>query len=251
MASWREESWRKIKPKCRGCKYQGTDLPCEYILITGKSPQSQGAHINPEGLGGCELYDNGKRKSRIAPLAFMGSKTGFYTVEVKRTAMDKLADPMFLEMHKNGADDAAIAKEAGVSATTVRRWRAEHNLKINDGRRNNKFKRTRSSIDEKLALELYKKGTLDKEIAKKCGVATETIRQWRIRNNLGAVKPRNRVDEKAALILYREGKMDREIAQQLNVQPCSIAAWRHKFGLEANRFKNARKRAIDGENGNS
>jgi uncharacterized protein YjcR len=92
---------------------------------------------------------------------------------------------------------------------------------------------------------------MDKEIAKKCGVAKETIRQWRIRNNLEAINQRNSVDKKRAFLLYREGKIDKEIAQQLNVQPCSIAAWRHKFGLEANRFKNARKRAIDSENGNS
>lgn len=207
MASWREESWKKLKPKCKGCMYQGTDLPCEYILITGKSPQSQGAHIDPEGPGGCELYKKGKKISQVAPLSFVGSTVSTYTArERKSLAMDKLNAPAYFDMHKNGARDEEIAQAAGVSPTTVRRWRVEHNLPFNERKKTDDFvdKRKLLSFDEKVAFELYRKGKIDNEIAEKCGVLGMTI-----------------------------------------------ARWRKRRGLEANRFCNARKKAIDSENRDS
>ena len=189
MASWREESWKKQKPKCRGCMYQGTDLPCEYILITGKSPQSQGAHIDPEGRGGCELYKKGSQISRIVPVGLVGSTVSTYTAREKKSlAMDKLNAPAYFDMHKNGARDDEIALAAGVSSSTVRRWRVEHNLPLNEKKKPDDFidKRKMLSFDEKIAFDLYRKGKLDKEISEKCGVQGMTIARWRKRRGLEA-----------------------------------------------------------------
>ena len=65
------------KPKCKGCIYQGTTLPCEYILITGRSPQSMGAHIDPEGPGGCELYTRGEHISQTKSITYSKKRPKF------------------------------------------------------------------------------------------------------------------------------------------------------------------------------
>lgn len=200
MASWREEYWKKLKPKCKGCMYQGTDLPCEYILITGKSPQSQGAHIDPEGPGGCELYKSGKRIDQRVPLGLVGSTVSTFTARERKTPQtNKLEALEYFEMHRNGACDSEIAKAAGVSVSTVRRWRFDNKLPLNDGRKTEEFSNQRKGLS---------------------------------------------FDEKTALKLYRAGKLDREIAEKCGVRPNVISRWRSLRGLEANRFSNARKKAM-------
>ena len=112
--------WKTLKPKCKGCIYKGTSIPCEYILITGKSPQSQGAHIDPDGDVGCELYEKGKKKT-------MARENVFVTYKKKQ----KLDLPETMVLYKSGAADSLIAKKMGVSKGAVINWRKKNGLPPN------------------------------------------------------------------------------------------------------------------------
>lgn len=154
------ERWIESKPGCNGCKYVGTDLPCEYILITGKSPQSQGAHIDPEGDGGCELYDEGAK-------IYLNSN-GIAIEPATKIDYKKVS-----ELYKKGMTDAQIAKEVGCIKGTVRKWRAKNNLKPN------LQVGMKSKIDSDKAMEHYKLGKNDHEIANAVGVNADAVYYWR------------------------------------------------------------------------
>ena len=175
--SSRFETFEVWKPKCKGCIYRGTTLPCEYIIITGKSPQSQGAHIDPEGPGGCELYTRGKRICQNPAISYSEKKPKFN--------ISKLDDPRVFEMYKNGATDQEIADVAGVSKWTVRDWREKKHLVVNDGRR------AKAKIDEKKAGELHQAGKVDREIAEQLGVNISSVAAWRRRRGLEANRTHN------------------------------------------------------------
>lgn len=175
--SRRFDTYEIWKPKCKGCIYRGTTLPCEYIIITGKSPQSQGAHIDPEGDGGCELYTRGKRVKQTQPIVYSEKKPA-YTHSV-------LDNPRFVEMYKNGATDQELMDAAGVSRSTVQRWRMRKSLAAN-GRRGGKPK-----IDDQKALELHKAGKVDREIAEQLGVCLSSVAAWRHKHGLEANRTHN------------------------------------------------------------
>lgn len=165
--------WDLLKPKCKGCRYQGTAIPCEYLLITGKTPQSQGAHIDPNGPGGCELYDAGKRTRQVVPIAIPPRE------KVTREKPSILDKPEFFELHRSGAADREIADRAGVSDGTVKKWRARHGLKSN---RRQGFQP--SVLDCGRTMELYEQGLLDDEIGSHFGRSGKAVAAWRKRNGL-------------------------------------------------------------------
>lgn len=109
------------KPKCRGCVYAGKDIPCEYILITGHSPQRDGAHIDPEGRGGCELYTKGSRPRAPRPVVISKKQK-------KASTFRKLDVAEFLALWGEGKTDAEIAERMDASKRTVRKWRAKRGL---------------------------------------------------------------------------------------------------------------------------
>ena len=225
-----EYRWRALKPKCSGCIYQGTSIPCQYILITGKSPKSQGAHIYPEGDGGCELYDNGKKDCAKG----RGSKIDY----------DKV-----YELYKKKMSDGQIAVKVGCDRTSIRHWRNRNGLEANFKTPGSigKGKRPTSEIsklDKPKFFKMHENGASDKEIADAAGVQKHTARSWRLKNSLPMNDSRGRrstIDNNKVLKLYEAGKMDREIAEQIGVHLTAIAAWRKKRGLEANRYRNARR----------
>lgn len=188
------EKWQFNKPKCNGCKYQGTDLPCEYILITGNSPKSQGAHIDPEGDGGCELYAKGKK-------IYLGSKDIFVQPSAQSKPKEK-ANPKpkydydkAAVLYKQGRTDKEIAAEVGCKKETIMMWRKRHNLKPN-------LKvGMKSKIDHELAMEHYKMGENDHEIAKVVGMKSYAIVYWRKLHNLPANHPRGRLKKLPEKIL--------------------------------------------------
>lgn len=105
-------------------------------------------------------------------------------------------------------------------------------------------RRPGSPIWEPLALQLYKDGKNDSQIAEACGVPRHNIANWRYRRNLpgqpDANKTRQRTylpkrtfDEKKALALYKAGKFDREIAEAVTVSPQTIQRWRKACGLQS------------------
>ena len=175
------EKWQFNKPKCNGCKYQGTDLPCEYILITGNSPKSQGAHIDPEGEGGCELYEKGAK-------IYLGGKA--IVVEPSKYREPKEAKPRTkldydkaMELYKQGCTDKEIAAGIGCKKETIQLWRRKHNLKPN-------LKvGMKSKIDHELAMQHYKMGENDHEIGAAVGMSAHAIRYWRKLHKLPANHP--------------------------------------------------------------
>ena len=130
--------WDKLKPKCKGCVYLGYGIPCEYILVTGKSPQSQGAHIDPEGDGGCELKETKQWKRRKAPQPMpMGKpdkcekpakpqKTA-KTVKPKKKR-SKLDTPEIMALYEAGKTDGEIAEASGMTIGSVWYWRKARGL---------------------------------------------------------------------------------------------------------------------------
>lgn len=185
------------KPKCRGCVYAGKDIPCEYILIVGHSPQKDGAHIDPEGPGGCELYlagtrerekrpalpaDPEKPKRQKAPKKERGEKRG----HVRRV------DPArCLALYHEGMSDRAIAEMLRISVWSVRKWRQERNLPPHvprggayalapDGKR----RLRESPLNDPAVLAAWRAGATDGEIAELAGTTREAAAKWRKRNGL-------------------------------------------------------------------
>ena len=218
------QRWDKLKPKCKGCIYLGSAIPCQYILITGHSPQSQGAHIDPEGPGGCELKETkGKRRREVAPPLPSTLKPK----EAKKKS-SKLDAPEVMELYKAGKSDGEIAKFAGVTSEAVRWWRKRKNLPSN-------IQRTRGSkVDTPEVMALYKAGKTDKEIAKFAGVTTVVVCRWRKRKNL-PVNAREslcgRLDTPEVMALYEAGKSDSEIAKFVGVKTSMVFYWRTQRGL--------------------
>ena len=163
--------WDKLKPGCKGCIYLGSEIPCQYILITGKSPKSQGAHIDPEGPGGCELKVKGKKKREPKPIV-ISEKSIF-----SKTRPSKLDDPKVMEAYKAGKNDSEIALLAGVTRSTVQKWRKRNNLPTIYGTH------PPVKLNHEIALAMYKDGKTDREIANTVGVAKPTVCCWR--KNMG------------------------------------------------------------------
>ena len=122
--SYKQSPWAELKPKCAGCIYFGTDVPCEYFFIAGKTPQSQGVKLDPEGPGGCALKQKGKRQKRTLPAL---------RVNPTRNKPSKLDTPKAMAMYKAKASDCEIADAFGVAASTVGDWRRKRGLPRNYG----------------------------------------------------------------------------------------------------------------------
>ena len=90
---------------------------------------------------------------------------------------------------------------------------------------------------EPKAMELYKAGYMDTEIAAMLNVKYHQVAAFRERNKLprNALKrERFKFDKNLALKLYKEGKNDREIAAEIGVARTSIGKWRDANGLLPN-----------------
>lgn len=106
----------------------------------------------------------------------------------------------------------------------------------------------RQSLDnDRKALELYRQGATDPEIAKATGWANSTVGKWRRENGL----PCNRVatplmDREAdAVRLYEQGLSDGAISRSIGCSGAAVFHWRKRTGRAAN-HKSGRKRK--GEN---
>ena len=165
------QRWDLLKPKCKGCIYQGTAIPCQYILVTGKSPKSQGAHIDPEGPGGCELKTTGKKKREPKPIVI--SENSVFS----KTRPSKLDNPEAMEAYQAGKNDSEIAVLFGVTSSAVKKWRKRKKLPTIYGAH------PPVKFNHELALAMYKDGKADFEIADAIGVSRPTVCRWR--KNMG------------------------------------------------------------------
>lgn len=166
--------------KCTGCIHCGPTFPCEYILNTGHSPQSQGVQLNPYGRGGCPLKDTGSRQTRRAdPVTGRVAKIGApnrYVVDHERA----------LALYQQGLSDPAIARELEVPRASVSRWRKAHELEAKHrhslpgvDKRHGK-----SVFDSPDIMEAYQNGANDQELARMVGCTKDAARYWRHRRGL-------------------------------------------------------------------
>lgn len=146
---------------CRNCRYSGRIdgmTCCDYIGIT--------EHKRPCAfMDGCEVWEPAVRapKKKHAPVVSRGSMTP----EMEQRA---------LELYRTGMADPAIARDLGVSATLVRKWRNSNKLPSN-------FK-PHQKIDYDAAARMYQQGKNDKEIAAAFGADRRTIATWRQKHGL-------------------------------------------------------------------
>lgn len=122
-----------------------------------------------------------------------------------------------------GHSDAQIARETGLPAKVVRRWRERQCLPSNNDRQ---------TIDKEL-MALYRQGLEDGEIALRAKLPVEAVVAWRSRHRLKcAASPTKR--HLARLALYHQGHTDQEIAEAEGVSAAAIRSWRVGAGLEPN-----------------
>lgn len=187
------------KPGCRGCVYAGKDIPCEYILIVGHSPQRDGAHIDPEGKGGCELYLAGARERAKRPALPPGPGKPGRPKKAKKAEEPgekrghvRRVDPgRCLALYYEGMSDRTIAETLRISVWSVRRWRQERNLPPHIPRGgayavapDGKKKLRESPLNDPAVLAAWKAGATDGEIAEMAGTTREAAAKWRKRNGL-------------------------------------------------------------------
>ena len=133
----------------------------------------------------------------------------------KRTAIEVLRDVTLLP--RKEIEDALIA----VGCEVKKRKATPHE---------NRFDRER-------ALQLYRQGKSDKEIAQEVRVHHTTVYLWRRSSGLpfnGARKPPTRIDEKETMRLYMAGLMDYEIAEKIKSSAPTVCRWRKRNGLPSN-----------------
>lgn len=156
-------------PKCKGCIHLGPTFPCEYILNTGHSPQSQGVRPADYTKGGCPLKEIGEKQIvRAAPMV---------TRRHRRIDSERC-----MALYRDGLSDADIAKVFGVKPSSVCRWREVRGLPSMHPNR-------RKATDEQY-LELYAKGLSDYAVAKELGVSATSARSWRNRRGMPPNHPR-------------------------------------------------------------
>lgn len=92
--------------------------------------------------------------------------------------------------------------------------------------------RPERSWNVKKALELYKKGCNDPEIARQVGTTANSIWYWRKQEGLPAIVA-DRIDDERET-LYRRGLSDEEIAEKIGTSWRAVAKWRYRRHLPVN-----------------
>lgn len=91
-------------------------------------------------------------------------------------------------------------------------------------------------LDSKKAMELYREGLNDSEIARRLDVSDNSVHLWRRRNGLASHCVRVAENEETRRrSLWGQGLSDAEIGEAVGVHRKAISAWRHVRGLPPNR----------------
>lgn len=129
-----------------------------------------------------------------------------------------------LLLYSQRRNDREIAKELGLSPTTIFCWRKKNLLSAVP---------SKTKIDYNKVLDLYNQGKSDSQIATVLSIATSTVCRWRLNNNL----PPNDLfctDTSRISDLYYQGKNDVEIAKELGMATSQILYWRCNHNLPKN-----------------
>lgn len=183
--------------KCRhtDCKYvceDGSANRCDYIGITNHSRimwhRKRGLS---EEIEDCQLYEKGKRRQQVQginleehepkkanttgrlkyPRKAKAKEPKITTVLIRKKEAEAARDALRLELYDKGMTDAEIAKEAGVSAQAIAKWRTGLCLPTQGER-----KRKR---DEAAFLRLYGAGCSLAECEEITGRSRATLAAWR------------------------------------------------------------------------
>lgn len=90
---------------------------------------------------------------------------------------------------------------------------------------------------EQKALELYKAGFNDVQIAQKLDISAFMVGNFRKKKGLPRVRPkftRFNFDQQTAMEMYKAGKSDREIGDKVGIGRETISRWRKENGLPTN-----------------
>lgn len=149
---------------------------CAYLQITGRSRlravyEALGVHeltdavreaMKPEH---CPMYRHGDKRELTETRILLGGSTPERAGDPKR----KLDERAALALYKQGKYDKEIARELGVCAATVSKWRnalgLPQHLQRTDRRRE--------------VRALYEKGLTDREIQEALGIRNSTVVKWR------------------------------------------------------------------------
>lgn len=103
--------------------------------------------------------------------------------------------------------------------------------------RNTQKKRNRppTKLDEEKAMELYRQGHNDKDIASRLGMSAAGIHNWRKRNGLPVIAPQKRIDDhnEQVMALYKQGLTDSAIGEAVGFSATIVRRWRLRRGLPA------------------
>lgn len=89
-------------------------------------------------------------------------------------------------------------------------------------------------IDDETALEMFKNGNSEKEIAKAFGVSVNAVYAWKLEKGLICHSPEREKRFEGVRALYDQGLTDPKIAQQTGMSVQTILFWRKEHGLKAN-----------------
>lgn len=98
-----------------------------------------------------------------------------------------------------------------------------------------KRNRPPTKLDEEKAMELYRQGHNDKDIASMLGMSAAGIHNWRKRNGLPVIAPQKRIDdhEDQVMELYQQGLTDSAIGEAVGFSATIVRRWRIRHGLPA------------------
>lgn len=106
------------------CRYWNAYLGwCNYIDVEKKSRVKSGGKLMPNG--GCKLF---------VPAGSAESPKNNWNARPRKVVADPLPANVFRQMeylYRQGLMDREIARELGIGATTVARWRKKNNLESN------------------------------------------------------------------------------------------------------------------------
>lgn len=131
-----------------------------------------------------------------------------------------ISDEQVIELHKQGLNDAEIARKLQCTPSNIYSRRKKLKLAANV--------KTCSGEEVK---ELYEQGLDDTKIAIKLGYSVDTIRYWRYKLNLKRYRIKN-IDRESVKLLYDQGLSDSEIARKLGCSNSTIGAIRNELNLQ-------------------
>ena len=228
-------TWRNYMPAAAGAR-----AVCAYMQLTGHSRlkavyEELGVDymtdevrraMRPEN---CRVYQKGKiQRIPEVDLLLAGS-----------TPRRKEESGPSQSLRASSPRRGESQEETVERTSTARPYEGREGGKSGGGKRGGR----KPKINEARALQLYRQGLNDGEIAKELGMSDSAVGSWRRRMALPVNKHVYAPRGDQMLHLYRQGMTDAQIAEEMGVRAKSVAKWRSKGELPANQGDQAKARA--------